>query len=40
MEYTEDLAQIAKWAPLIVKGRDASALPHPRPEGTDVDSAL
>ena len=39
MEYSEDHAQIAKWAPLIVKGRD----PKQRiaatraAEGTDVD---
>ena len=39
MEYSEDFAQIGKWAPLIVKGRD----PKERiaatraAEGTDVD---
>ncbi len=39
MQYSEDHSQIAKWAPLIVKGRD----PQQRvaatyaPEGTDID---
>ncbi|VXB11476.1 malate dehydrogenase, FAD/NAD(P)-binding domain [Arthrobacter sp. 9V] len=39
MEYTEDQDQIAKWAPLIVKGRDRKqrvAATHAA-EGTDVD---
>ncbi|MBO1266994.1 malate:quinone oxidoreductase [Arthrobacter cavernae] len=39
MEYTEDQAQIAKWAPLIVKGRDARqrVAATRAAEGTDVD---
>ena len=39
MEYTEDQAQIAKWAPLIVKGRDPKqrVAATRAAEGTDVD---
>lgn len=39
MEYTEDQAQIAKWAPLVVKGRDAKqrVAATRAAEGTDVD---
>ncbi|MDF9749035.1 malate:quinone oxidoreductase [Arthrobacter sp. ES3-54] len=39
MEYSEDHAQIAKWAPLIVKGRDPkqSVAATRAAEGTDVD---
>jgi malate dehydrogenase (quinone) len=39
MEYSEDHAQIAKWAPLIVKGRDAKQqiAATRAAEGTDVD---
>ncbi|SED97079.1 malate dehydrogenase (quinone) [Arthrobacter alpinus] len=39
MEYSEDPAQIAKWAPLVMKGRDASQQVSATrsAEGTDVD---
>ncbi|WP_423181690.1 malate:quinone oxidoreductase [Arthrobacter sp. NyZ413] len=39
MEYSEDQAQIAKWAPLIIKGRDAKqrVAATRAAEGTDVD---
>lgn len=39
MEYSEDFAQIAKWAPLIVKGRDKKqrVAATRAAEGTDVD---
>ncbi|MFS0716979.1 malate:quinone oxidoreductase [Arthrobacter sp. 1P04PC] len=39
MEYSEDQAQIAKWAPLIIKGRDPkqSVAATRAAEGTDVD---
>lgn len=39
MEYTEDPAQIAKWAPLVMKGRDAAqkVTATRSAEGTDVD---
>ncbi len=39
MEYSEDHAQISKWAPLIVKGRDAKQriAATRAAEGTDVD---
>lgn len=39
MEYSEDQAQIAKWAPLIVKGRDSKqrVAATRAAEGTDVD---
>lgn len=39
MEYTEDPAQIAKWAPLVMKGRDPQEVVTATraAEGTDVD---
>ncbi|MCA4132114.1 malate:quinone oxidoreductase [Arthrobacter sp. M4] len=39
MEYTEDQAQIAKWAPLIINGRDSKqrVAATRAAEGTDVD---